>query len=304
MAENNKTGVDVPLGPISVLVNNISVTYKTEVNDAKARAAHSLPARAAMRIMGRNPRRQVHALSNVSLAVRSGEAVGLVGLNGSGKSTLLRIIAGVETPTEGVVKASSQPVLLGVSAALIPDLSGYRNIKLGAFAMGLSPAQVEEAIPRVAALADIGDALYRPMRTYSSGMGSRLRFAIATASRPDILLIDEALNTGDAAFRERSEEAMTKMRKNAGTMFLVSHAAQTVEEMCTRAIWIHKGRVVQDGDAYLVARNYRKWSWLLAKDQPEQAQQILAATKAAYSEPDLVELSEVEASANRRHGLG
>ena len=301
MAENVKTGVEVPLGAISVLVNNISVTYKSEVNDERARRRHSLPTRALMRVLGRNPRREVHALRDVSFAVRSGEAVGLVGLNGSGKSTLLRIIAGVETPTSGVVKASSQPVLLGVSAALSPDLSGYRNIKLGCLAMGMEPAQVQEAIPRVAALADIGDALYRPMRTYSSGMGSRLRFAIATASRPDILLIDEALNTGDAAFRERSEDAMTKMRQNAGTMFLVSHAAQTVEEMCTRAIWIHKGRVIQDGDAYTVARNYRKWSWLLAKNQHEQAQQIFAETLEQFEEPDLVELSHMEGTI-RRHG--
>lgn len=271
----NKTRADVPLGSVSVLVQDVTVKYRTQTSDQKALKTASFKEVVKYRVFGRRPKYIVNALRSISFAARQGESVGLVGLNGSGKSTLLRVIAGSEPPTSGVVKASAQPILLGVSAALLPDLPGIENIRIGCYAMGMSPQETKEAIPRVVALADIGDAIYLPMKTYSSGMGSRLRFAIATASRPDILLIDEALNTGDASFRERSEEAMTEMRKSAGTVFLVSHAAQTIENLCSRAIWLHKGRIVADGDAYTVARHYRQWSWHLAKGKPDKADDVM-----------------------------
>ena len=113
------------------------------------------------------------------------------------------------------------------------------------------------------------------MKTYSSGMASRLRFAIATVANPEILLIDEALATGDAAFKERSEVRMEALRQNAGTVFLVSHAAQTIEETCTRAIWLDHGRLILDGSAGDVALRYRKWAWAIAKDKPEEAKVII-----------------------------
>lgn len=264
-----------PLRAISVSVQNVTVKYLTETSDNSALAEAGHIARAKYRLFGRRPRYVVNALRNVSFVARQGESIGLVGLNGSGKSTLLRVIAGSEPPTRGEIKAASQPILLGVSAALLPELPGIQNIRIGCLAMGMSPEATDEAIPRVTELADLGDAIYLPMKTYSSGMGSRLRFAIATASRPDILLIDEALNTGDAAFKDRSKEAMTKMLESAGTVFLVSHAAQTIEQMCNRAIWLHKGSIIADGEAYTVARHYRQWSWHLAKGRVDKAEQVM-----------------------------
>lgn len=270
-----KAGIEVPLGPATVAVSDLHVRYQVPSTEAAARRSVPRVQRAANRLLGRVPNVLVRALSGVSFVARSGESIGIIGPNGSGKSTLLRVIAGLETPARGTVLADSTPVLLGVNAALIPDLSGEDNVRLGLLAMGKSPAEAQEMLPAVVDLAGIGKSIYLPMKTYSSGMSSRLRFAIAAAANPHILLIDEALATGDAAFKERSEQRMTELRENAGTVFLVSHAAQTVEEMCTRAIWLDRGRVVYDGPAFETAQKYRWWAWNVAKGEQEKAHGLL-----------------------------
>ncbi len=273
---------DAGLGDVTVAVSDVHVRYA--VTPADPRATGDPGRRRSPRGMPRAmPWRsrpvQVRGLAGVSLVARAGETVGVVGLNGSGKSTLLRVIAGLERPQHGQVLARRTPVLLGVGAALLPELSGAANVRLGCLAMGMTPAETEASFPDIVAFADLGDSIHLPMRTYSSGMGSRLRFAIAIAARPHILLVDEALATGDAAFRERSEERMRRLRADAGTVFLVSHAAQTVEEECTRAIWLHEGRVVLDGPARDVARRYRWWAWNLAKGETGTAAKLLAAAR-------------------------
>lgn len=260
---------------VQVAVDNVHVRYDTPSGDKAALVGQSRATRLKQRLMGKQPTVTVSALRGVTLVAHKGEAIGIVGLNGSGKSTLLRIIAGLEPPADGRVMASSMPILLGVNAAMVPEMSGAENIRIGCLAMGMTPAQAQAALPDVIDLSGIKDAVYRPMKTYSSGMGARLRFAIAAASQPEVLLIDEALATGDAAFKERSEERMRQLRANAGCVFLVSHAAQTVEETCTRALWLHEGRVVIDGNAYDVAQKYRWYAWNLAKGQHEKAKGLL-----------------------------
>jgi teichoic acid transport system ATP-binding protein len=259
----------------TVAVQDVHVRYQVPTTDRRERPAVPGLLRPLARAVGREPSVVVRAVAGITLVARAGESIGLIGLNGSGKSTLLRTIAGLERPTRGTVYASSTPVLLGVNAALLPELSGMQNVRLGCLAMGMTPDQVEAALPDVVALADIGRSIHLPMRTYSSGMGARLRFAIAIAARPHILLIDEALATGDAAFRERSEQRVKEVRQAAGTVFLVSHAAKTVEEECSRAIWLHLGRLVMDGPAEEVARRYRWWSWNLAQGEREKADGLL-----------------------------
>lgn len=273
-------GIEVPVGHATVAVADLHVRYRTPSTEHSALTQGGLGARVAQSLLGRRPQVQVRALSAVSFVARSGESIGIIGRNGSGKSTLLRVIAGLETPTRGTVLAESTPVLLGVNAALVPELSGERNVILGLLAMGRTPAEARALIPEVVDLAGIGRSIHLPMRTYSSGMASRLRFAIAAAAEPHILLIDEALATGDAAFKERSEARMAELRQNAGTVFLVSHAAQTVEEMCTRAIWLEGGRVVMDGPARETARKYRWWSWNIAKGEDETAERLLSEAMA------------------------
>ncbi|KON74211.1 hypothetical protein M768_08895 [Cellulosimicrobium cellulans F16] len=286
-----------PFASATVAVQDVHVRYRVPSTDAAERRRSNRLVRAAKSVLGQQPMVLVRALSGISFVARSGEQIGLVGQNGSGKSTLLRIIAGLERPARGRVLAESNPVLIGVNAALVPDLSGEQNVRLGCLAMGLTPEQTEKAIPDVVELAGLGKSIYLPMKTYSSGMGARLRFAIATAANPHIMLIDEALATGDAAFKERSEARMNRLRENAGTVFLVSHAAKTIEETCTRAIWLNYGRLVLDGPAEDVALRYRKWAWAIAKEKPDQAKKIIEDALAEKTETNV----QVEESPGRSY---
>lgn len=250
----------------TVVIDDVRMRYRVPTAGAEGRGRMGPFSRAMV---------SVAALRGVSATVTSGEFVGVIGRNGSGKSTLLRVIAGLEPPSSGTVLTSARPTLLGVSAALMPDLTGAQNVRLGALAMGLTPAQADEVFPRVVELSALDKAIDLPMRTYSSGMSARLKFAISVASSPEILLIDEALSTGDAAFAERARDAMDSLLGRAGTVFLVNHAAQTIETMCSRAIWMERGRVVLDGDAVDVARKYRWFAHNLAQGQESKAGSLL-----------------------------
>lgn len=267
----------------NVLVDAVSRTFETPVRrEASPRTAHSLIAGA----FRPSTSVSVHALRSVSFVAHAGESIGIVGTNGSGKSTLLRIIAGLDQPTRGEVRSVSQPVLLGVHAALQQDLTGLENARLGLLALGFTPQRVRKTMPQVLEIAGLGDAIRRPIRTYSSGMGGRLRFAIAAAAEPEILLLDEVLSTGDAASVQRAEARMNEVRKRAGTVFLVSHAAKTIEETCSRALWLHEGVLIQDGPAPETAEAYRWWAWNQAKGERHLADELLARAKEARTGVD------------------
>ena len=254
--------------PLTVVAHDVKVRYQAPRTD------RTPPTTLRDRLMRRRMV-SVAAVRGVSFTARSGEFIGIIGRNGSGKSTLLRVLAGLEAPTRGTVLTSAKPMLLGVSAALIPELTGAENIKLGGLAMGLAPQQVDDMFEDVVELSALGDAIDLPMRTYSSGMAARLKFAISLGADPSILMIDEALSTGDATFAERSKRAMDDMLARAGTVFLVNHAAQTIENMCSRAIWMERGRIVMDGDAVEVARKYRWFAHNLAQGDEEKAAALL-----------------------------
>ncbi|MEV0328816.1 ABC transporter ATP-binding protein [Micromonospora echinospora] len=206
--------------------------------------------------------REVHAVKGVSFTAYRGEAIGLIGSNGSGKSTLLRAIAGLMPTNKGAIYTQGQPSLLGVNAALLNDLSGERNVALGCLAMGMTPAQVRRLTPQIIEFSGInerGDFGSLPMRTYSSGMAARLRFSIAAAKKHDVLLIDEALATGDARFRRRSEQRVRELRAEAGTVFLVSHAIGTIRDTCERSIWLESGLIRMDGPTDQVIAAYNEF---------------------------------------------
>lgn len=240
------------------------------------------------------PKSTVYALRGISLVVRHGESVGLIGRNGSGKSTLLRLISGGESPTAGQIFTSSTPQLLGVSAALIPALSGADNIRLGCLAAGMAPEQIPTAFKEIAEFTELGEALYLPMNTYSSGMGARLKFAISTSIRPEILLVDEALSTGDAAFADKAKKRAASLVANSGTFFLVSHSATQIAEMCTRAVWIHDGQIVMDGKSDRVTKLYRNWSRRLNTGNFNEAMEILQSASSEYTPPFPVFDEEIE----------
>jgi teichoic acid transport system ATP-binding protein len=262
---------ETPIGDPCLVVDDLHVVYRVIGGRAKKEAAKGANVREVevkqsffRRLISSSRQHvgavsEVHAVRGISFTVRHGESIGIVGVNGSGKSTLLRAVAGLMPPKSGSVHVSGEPSLLGVNAALMPQLSGERNIMIGGLALGLTPKQVEERFDDVVEFAGIGDFVYLPMKTYSSGMGARLRFAISSAASPDILMIDEALATGDAAFKARSKARIEEVRQNAGTVFLVSHSISTIEAMCTRVLWVHEGKLVMDGPTMEVAERYKEY---------------------------------------------
>jgi teichoic acid transport system ATP-binding protein len=246
----------------TVIADNAHVIYKVH---SSATAGQSSPLASFKRLVTSKAAnvREVHAVKGVSFVAYRGEAIGLIGSNGSGKSTLLRAVAGLLPVAHGKIYAAGQPSLLGVNAALMNELPGERNVELGCLAMGMSPAEVKAKKDEIIAFSGIndrGDFASLPMRTYSSGMAARLRFSISAAKQHDVLLIDEALATGDAKFRRRSEARVRELRANAGTVFLVSHSEQSIRDTCERCIWLESGLIRADGPTADVLREYEAFS--------------------------------------------
>ncbi len=234
---------------VNVLLDDVHVTYR--VYEDRSPTIREV-------VRGhRRKAREIHAVRGVSLVAKRGESVGIVGRNGSGKSTLLQALAGLLPVDQGEVFARSQPTLLGVGSALQNNLSGRRNIVLGCLALGLPSSEVDDRVQDVIDFADIEEFIDLPMSAYSSGMRARLLFAIATAVVPDILVIDEALAVGDEAFRLKSKDRIAGLRAEAGTVFLVSHALDTIAESCSRVIWMERGRIIADGDPDDIVERYR-----------------------------------------------
>ena len=231
----------------TVIVDDLHVVYRVYATGKKTGATDT-----GNRLLKRSPSlrraREVHALRGVSFTAYEGDAIGVVGTNGSGKSTLLQAIAGLVPSEHGAVYSETNPTLLGVNAAIINELSGERNVILGCLALGLS---LEESRARYQGIVDFSglkpEFLDLPMRTYSSGMAARLRFAIAAAVTHRVLLVDEALSVGDKGFQKRSEQRIRELRTEAGTVFLVSHALPAIIKTCNRVIWIEQGEMRMDG---------------------------------------------------------
>lgn len=252
-------GVRVP----TVIADDVHIVYRVNGGGRGKGSATAALSRIMRRDKGGESRgvRKVHAVRGVTFTAYRGEAIGLIGSNGSGKSTLLRAIAGLLPPERGKVYTDGQPSLLGVNAALMNDLTGERNVILGGLAMGMSREEVKSRYQQIVDFSGInekGDFITLPMRTYSSGMAARLRFSIAAAKNHDVLMIDEALATGDRKFQVRSEERIRELRKEAGTVFLVSHSNKSIRDTCDRVLWLEKGELLMDGPTEEVLRAYEK----------------------------------------------
>jgi len=203
-------------------------------------------------------RQVVRALRGISFDVYEGESVGVVGLNGSGKSTLLSAVAGVLPLTRGELLVSEEPRLMGVGAALLGEASGLRNIRLGCLALGMTKQEVDEQLDELVAFTELGDAIHRPLKTYSSGMRARVQFVVATAIEPRILLIDEALGVGDKDFRQKSKQKVEEIIRSAGTLMMVNHSLAELRNFCQRGIWLADGQMVMDGPIDDVIEAYEK----------------------------------------------
>lgn len=203
-------------------------------------------------------RETVTALDDVSFSVKKGEAFGVVGRNGAGKSTLMRVIAGTLRPDEGrVITTGRTSTLLQLGVGFNTELSGVRNIYLGGLAAGLRRSQIDVLFDDIVAYAELEEAIDRPIKTYSSGMLSRLAFSIGMHLEPDILLLDEILSVGDESFRVKSELAIQELLDRSGTIVFVSHNLSKVAEFCDHAMWLERGSIVEQGPAEEVVENYR-----------------------------------------------
>jgi teichoic acid transport system ATP-binding protein len=240
--------------PWAVKVNDLSITYRTTFERKPT-------LKQALVRFGRGQRavREIEAIKNVSFDVRNGTAMGIIGSNGAGKSTLMRAMAGILPPTTGSIEVWGRAsTLLALGVGFNHNLSGRENIILGGLAAGLSRREVEERAVEVAEWTELGDFIDMPMRTYSSGMSARVGFSVAVHMKPDILMIDEALSTGDAHFREKATAKMAELRESARAMFLVSHGLGSIKEMCNEAIWLDHGQLMLRGEPTEVVKAYMK----------------------------------------------
>lgn len=236
----------------AILVDGVSVRFRPYL-DRKPTLRRTLSQ------MKAREQTEVVALDNVSFRVEQGEAFGLIGSNGAGKSTLLRVVARTLKPNEGrVVVNGRTSTLLQLGVGFNPQLSGARNIYLGGLAAGMTRKEIDAVYEDIVDFAELGDAIYRPMKTYSSGMFSRLAFSVSMHLDPDILLLDEVLAVGDESFKKKSMRVMKRLLDQSGTIVFVSHALPSVAEFCDRVLWLDSGRVRMVGPADEVVKAYRQ----------------------------------------------
>ena len=241
--------------PPSISVRDVSITYRTTFEKRPTLKSAVMRAGRGERLI-----REIEAVKNVSFDVHAGSVLGIVGSNGAGKSTIVRAIAGILPPSSGEIQVRGRvSTLLALGVGFDANLSGHENVILGGLAAGYSRAEIESKFEEISDWTELGDFLEMPMRAYSSGMYSRLAFAVAIHMEPDILLVDEALSAGDARFKKKATEKMMSLVREARTMVFVSHALATLQEMCTEAIWLDKGRLMERGTPAEVVKAYSKF---------------------------------------------
>ena len=225
----------------SIRVDNLGKAYKQYPNHWLRLAEWMLP--------GRGMRHKLKwVLSDINFAISPGEAVGIIGINGAGKSTLLKLITGTAQPTTGSVSITGKvAALLELGMGFHPDFTGRQNAMMAGQLLGMRAEEVQALMPEIEAFADIGDYIDQPVRVYSSGMQMRLAFSVATARRPDVLIVDEALSVGDAYFQHKSFDRIRTYRKFGTTLLIVSHDKGAIQSICDRAILLDSGRVAKEG---------------------------------------------------------
>jgi ABC-2 type transport system ATP-binding protein/lipopolysaccharide transport system ATP-binding protein len=231
---------------IEVIADSVSVEFP--IYDANARSLRNtvLSMGSGGRIQANaRDRVVVKALEEVSFSLREGDRLGLIGANGAGKSTLLRTLAGIYEPTRGrVVTRGRVAPLFDISIGMDADATGYENIRIRGLFLEMSPEEIDARTPEIAEFSELGPYLAMPIRTYSSGMRVRLAFAIATALEPDILLMDEMIGAGDAAFIDRASARLQQFLSRTRIMVLASHSNDIIRRMCNKALLLHQGKIV------------------------------------------------------------
>ena len=210
---------------------------------------------------GVKKRNDFRAVDGISFSVEEGEVVGIVGKNGSGKSTLLKTIANIFSPDEGIIKANDKSIaLLALGAGFNMALSGRENIYLSGMLLGFSKIKIDNNLEQIIEFSELGDFIERPVRTYSSGMVSKLAFSITAIMEADIILIDEVLSVGDARFKKKSLSRIREIiMDNSKTVLIVSHSLETLRESCTKVMWIEAGKIKEFGEVDKVLGQYAEY---------------------------------------------
>ncbi|MBB1548463.1 MAG: ABC transporter ATP-binding protein [Clostridiales bacterium] len=244
--EKQKDSVD------RIIVNNVSKIFYVFMDKANS-------LKEKMLFWKRNKRETREVLKDVSLTIKNGEAVALIGVNGSGKSTLLKLMTKIIYPTKGeIITNGKLTSLLELGAGFHPDFSGRENIYFNASIFGLTKKQIDARLEEIIEFSELRDFIDNPVRTYSSGMFMRLAFAVAINVDADILLVDEILSVGDQHFQEKCLNKMKELKAQGKTMVFVTHSLGSARELCDRAVWLNKGRIQLDGDVNEVIDEYLK----------------------------------------------
>ena len=250
----------------AITVTNLGKAYKHYPTRWSRLAEWLLP--------GHKPRHQLKwVLQDISFTVNPGEAVGIIGINGVGKSTLLKIITGTTQPTTGSVRITGRvAAMLELGMGFHPDFTGRQNALMSGQLLGYRPDEIANLMPGIEAFAEIGDYIDQPVRVYSSGMQMRLAFSVATAHRPDVLIVDEALSVGDTYFQHKSFDRIRQFSKQGTTLLIVSHDKQAIQSICSQAILLNAGRLVMQGEPEAVTDYYNS---MLASHQNQSIQQVV-----------------------------
>ena len=237
---------------IAISVMNVTKSYKLYDNHADRVKETFHPFR-------KKYHHNFDAVNNVSFEVKKGETLGMIGRNGSGKSTLLQIVCGILQPTSGTVTVNGRvSALLELGTGFNPEFSGYHNVYINGSILGLTHDEIDARFDDIVSFADIGEFIYQPVKSYSSGMVVRLAFAVAISIEPDILVVDEALSVGDEAFQRKCFARINKIQDKGGTILFVSHAAGAVIELCNRALLFEQGELLIGGSPKKVVAHYHK----------------------------------------------
>lgn len=240
------------MGECAILVKDVKIRYQ---NFSKRSLKTDLFSRKKIKD------KYYEAVKGISFAVEKGEILGIIGRNGCGKSTMLRAIAGIYSPDEGVVETFDNKVaLMAIGVGFQPQLTGRENIYLSGRLLGFSEEKMQKLSRKIIDFSELGEFIDRPVRTYSSGMYSKLAFSITSALEPDIMLLDEVLSVGDQHFREKS---LAKMKELIGrkdrTVVIVSHSISTLTELCDKVLWMHDGQLKKIGDPREVLKEYKEF---------------------------------------------
>lgn len=241
-----------------ITLNNVSVDFPIFNSSSRSLKKKMIGMAAGGNIRTDSGPTYIQALDDISLDLADGDRLALIGPNGAGKTTLLRVLAGIYEPTAGKISTAGRVApLFDISLGMDPDNTGYENIILRGLFLGLSRAEIEDKKEEIADFTELGEYLNLPMRTYSTGMATRLAFAISTSIDPDILLLDEGIGAGDAAFIEKANQRLDEFMSRAAIIVLASHSEQLVQQICSKAILMNSGRVSATGDVESVLEAYR-----------------------------------------------